>query len=281
MISTPQEFELALNHICLRGLKFGLPEKPVVLALHGWLDNANSFAPLAAILPDYHIIALEFAGHGKSDHRSVDAHYHLTDNVQDLHEVIQILGLSDVLLLGHSMGGIVASMYAASFPQQVAKLIVMESFGPLTMAAESSPEQLKKSIESRIAIEHKAVKHPDTLEKAVTARLMAGKMAASSARLLMERNIDTAGNKLRWRTDPRLRTISSLRLTEPQANAFLQQINCPWLTILGESGFEKLKVNFHKRKDNVQNLSFKSCKGGHHLHMDHPEDVASEIVQFF
>ena len=275
-----QEFEVSLNHITLRGLKFGSPEKPTILALHGWLDNANSFAPLATFLPDFHVIALEFAGHGKSDHRSPDAHYHLVDNVQDLHQVIERLALSPVVLLGHSMGGIVASMYAASFPEMVSKLVIMESFGPLTMEADSSHEQLKKSIASRIAMESKTVKHPESVEKAVTARLMAGKMAKSSAQLLMERNIEVKGELLTWRTDPRLRTISSLRLTEAQANAFLRNIACSWLTILGEEGFEKLKVNFEKRRHLVKNMTFKTCPGGHHLHMDQPENVASEILRF-
>ena len=52
----------------LAALRFnpGAPQR--VLALHGWLDNAASFAPLAAAWPDCEIVALEFAGHGRSGH---------------------------------------------------------------------------------------------------------------------------------------------------------------------------------------------------------------------
>jgi len=275
------EFELPLANITLRGLKFGDEDKPVILALHGWLDNASSFIPLAEYLSDYHIIALDLAGHGKSDHRSKGAHYHLADNVQDIHEAITALNIADVLLVGHSMGGIVASMYAACFPEMVQKLVVIESFGPLTMGPESSHEQLRRSVESRIETQCKTPRHPESFATAVKARLIAGKMLEYSAELLMKRNISESSGELSWRTDPRLRTISSLRLTEEQANDFIANISCPWLAILGTEGFEKLKTNFHRRRELAQNLEYADCAGGHHVHMDNPKSVAEKIVGFF
>lgn len=276
-----REIEIPLANIVLRGLEFGDSSKPSVIALHGWLDNAASFIPLAEYLSEFHIIAIDFAGHGKSDHRAPGAHYHLMDNVQDLQELLTSLQLDKVSLLGHSMGGIIASVYASCFPEKVNRLAVIESFGPLTMEADSSPEQLRKSIESRIAMQHKTPRHPDSLESAVKARLMAGYMKPESAQLLMERNLAQASEGWRWRTDPGLRTLSSLRLTEAQANAFITNVQCPWLTILGSQGFEKLKVNLNKRQSLVQQLSVETCEGGHHLHMDNPQSVAEKISTFF
>ena len=55
-----------------------------VLCLHGWLDNAASFVPLATHLTEWPLLALEFPGHGHSSHRSGDAHYYFFDWVQDL-----------------------------------------------------------------------------------------------------------------------------------------------------------------------------------------------------
>lgn len=274
------EFEIPLQSITMRGLRFGSDDKPVLLALHGWLDNAASFAPIAEYLPDYQIVALDFAGHGKSDHRAAGAHYHLVDNIQDIHEAIRFLDLSAVTIVGHSMGGIVATMYAACFPEMVEKLVVLESFGPLTLEPESSHEQLRKSVESRIENAAKSPRHPDSLETAVKARLTAGKMHTESAELLMTRNIREEDGSLRWSTDPRLRTISSLRLTDEQANSFISNVKCPWLTILGSEGFEKLKVNFEQRKFLVSDLVEATCPGGHHLHMDNPVPVAQKIISF-
>lgn len=274
------EIELPLSNITLRAVQYGSTDKPVLLALHGWLDNAASFEPLAEHLFDYQIIALDFAGHGKSEHRSSGAHYHLVDNVQDLHEAIQYLHLSDLHIVAHSMGGIIAAMYAACFPEIVKKLVVIESFGPLTLEPDNSHEQLRKSIESRITSAAKTPRHPDSLSSAVKARMMAGKMKEASAEMLMQRNTQQTGDELKWRTDHRLRTISSLRLTEEQANAFIANVSCPWLTILGEDGFEKLKVNVEKRRDLAQKLEVATCPGGHHLHMDQPQSVAQKIIRF-
>lgn len=275
------EIELPLSNITLRGVRYGNPDNPVLLTLHGWLDNAASFSPLSQYLSEYQIIALDFAGHGKSDHRAAGAHYHLIDNVQDLHEAITFLELSNLHIVAHSMGGIIAAMYAACFPEVVEKLVVIESFGPLTLEPESSHEQLRKSIESRIASSQKVPKHPDSLSSAVKARMMAGKMDITSAELLMQRNISDSDESLQWRTDPRLRTISSLRLTEEQACAFIANVPCPWLIILGSEGFEKLKVNVDKRQHLAQKLAIATCPGGHHLHMDNPEPVAQKIISFF
>ena len=49
-------------------LAFGDKKNPPILALHGWLDNAASFARLAPLLKEYYVISIDFPGHGKSDH---------------------------------------------------------------------------------------------------------------------------------------------------------------------------------------------------------------------
>lgn len=269
-----------LKNISIAALEFGSADKPLVIALHGWLDNAASFIPIAPFLNDYHLIAIDFAGHGHSGHRSAGAQYNLLDNVQDLHELFLLNGWSDVIILGHSMGGIIGSLYSATFPENVRKLISVEAFGALTKDPESSPQQFRDSIENRIAAELKVTKHPKNMEAAVTARLLAGKMNRESAELLMERNIQQTEQGLIWRTAPKLRTLSSLRLTDEQAIAFIKGVVCPWLTLLGTQGFEKLKTNFSKRNQYVQHLQFEECEGGHHVHMDYPKQVAERIIAF-
>ena len=99
------EFELTLSTLTMRGVRYGDENKPALIALHGWLDNAASFRPLSEHLTDYQLISLDFAGHGKSDHRANGAHYHLIDNIQDLHEAIALLALPEVNIVAHSMVG--------------------------------------------------------------------------------------------------------------------------------------------------------------------------------
>jgi len=264
----------------ISGLASGDESKPLIIALHGWLDNAASFIPLSHILTDYHLIALDFAGHGLSDHRSYDAHYHQLDFIHDLHELVLSQGWKDFILLGHSMGGIVGSMYVSSFPEFVSRYITIESFGPMTKTAQSSAVQLRESIESRLKIQSKQPKHPKNYDTAVQARANAGDLSMAAAELLVNRNLFEQDGELRWRTDRRLRSISSLRVTDDQAEHFMRAIECPTLAILGTTGYEMMREKMRQRLEWVTDLKVVTCEGGHHLHMDNPQVIGDQIVQF-
>ena len=274
------ETRFSLRHLTLTGLTSGSSNKPLLLALHGWLDNAASFIPLSSFLKDYHLVAIDFAGHGLSDHRSKDAHYHQMDFVHDLHELIESQGWEKFTLMGHSMGGIVGSIYASCFPEKVERYITIESFGPMSKTPESAVEQLRESIESRLALEARPAQHPEDYDRVVEARAKAGDLGTEAAELLVSRNIIEQDGQLKWRTDRRLRTISSLRVTEDQARNFLQNIQCPTLAILGNRGYDIMRAKIEQRQGWIDDLKIVTCSGGHHLHMDNPLDVAEQIIYF-
>jgi pimeloyl-ACP methyl ester carboxylesterase len=275
-----QALEFPLSNITLRGIGYGDPTKPMILALHGWLDNAASFQPIAEYLPDYYILALDITGHGLSSHRSDGAHYHLIDFAYDLYELVDSQGWQKFVLMGHSMGGIISTIYASCFPEHVSKLISIESFGPMTKDTQSSPFQLRDSILSRLKAQHSEAKHPSSIERTVEARAKVGDIKLESARLLITRNIREENKQLLFNTDRRLRTSSSLRMTEPQAEAFMGNIQCPMLVITGDHGYESMRSILQNRLDWVENLTVAECEGYHHLHMDNPQPVAEKIVGF-
>jgi len=275
-----REVSFQLKNNVLAGLAWGEQDKPLVLALHGWLDNAASFIPMAQYFADYQVLAIDLPGHGLSEHRSADAHYHLMDWVQDIYELISVLPQQQVILLGHSMGGIVASLYASCFPEMVKALVSIEAVGPLVEPADTSPGQLRKSVLSRLSIADKQARHPQNLEQAIQARLMAGGMLSTSAELLVKRNLRDTDPGLQWRSDRRLRTVSSLRMTQDQARAFISNIDCPTLIIHGEAGFDKIRNNLALRKSWFSRLQIKQIEGRHHLHMDNPKQTFDCIQTF-
>lgn len=275
-----QEVEFTLSNITLGGLAFGDPEKPLVIALHGWLDNAASFIPLCAYLSDYYVVALDFAGHGHSTHRSVDCHYQLLDYVHDLHELVEQQQWQDFILLGHSMGGIIASLYSASFTEKVSKYISIESLGPLTQDGKSSALQLRESVQSRLNNQTSKARHPPDKQSIIRARAIAGKFSEQCAELLVTRNLYELDGKLRFRTDRHLRTLSSLRLTDAQAKSFLEEITCPVLVILATDGYDMMKKCVEQRQSWVKQLTVEQCLGSHHPHMDNSANVAKLILNF-
>ncbi|GAB2700061.1 alpha/beta fold hydrolase [Aliiglaciecola aliphaticivorans] len=274
------DVRFSLPNLELAGLANGHTDKPLIIALHGWLDNAASFIPLSHYLNDYHLIAIDFAGHGHSSHRSADAHYHQIDFVHDLHELVLSQGYKNFILLGHSMGGIVGSLYASSFPEFVSHFITIESFGPMSKDAQTSPVQMRESIESRLKLRAREAKHPKSYDSVVNARALAGDLSEEAATLLVNRNLLEQNGQLRFRTDRRLRTLSSIRLTDEQAKHFMQNIQAPTLAIMGTSGYEVMREKMQERFDWVTNLSHVTCEGGHHLHMDYPQQIAAKLLNF-
>ena len=81
--------------------------KPLLIALHGWLDNSASFLPLAPHLGDFHLICVDLPGHGHSDHKTTP--YVFVDWLDDLYQIVQEAGWSRFTLLGHSLGALIAS----------------------------------------------------------------------------------------------------------------------------------------------------------------------------
>ena len=275
-----QQLSLSSKSREFSALEFGQSDKPLMIAIHGWLDNAASFSPIAEYLEDYRIVAIDMAGHGHSDHRSDDAHYHFIDWLQDIYEIMEVQHWPEAIFLGHSMGGIIASMFAGVFPEKVSKLICIEALGPLVKPEDTTVDQIRNSIESRAKIKDKPMRMHQSLDSAIQARAMAGDFDRDVARILVERNIKKLDEGYLWRTDQRLKTLSSLRMTDAQAKVILTSITADTLIIGGEKGYEELKALIDQRMPMVANAVYKELPGGHHLHMEFPNQVAEQIRSF-
>lgn len=250
-----------------------------VLALHGWLDNANSFLPLAPHLPQP-LLAMDFAGHGLSGHRPPEAATHYVDHVRDVLAMADALDWEQFDLLGHSMGAGVATLFAAAFPERVRRLVLIEGLGPPTTSGQEAPKQLRKAIDEMLALPDKTMPLYQDPEQAVAARTRGfGGLTPECARLLCQRGLRRDPDGWRWRTDPRLRLASSLRLSEEQVEGFLRGIRAPTLLILGEQGMGGGGA-FDHRLDWLADCRVERLPGRHHLHMEAPEPVAAAIRAF-
>ena len=123
---TPEHGFIDADGLRLHYLDWGNSEAQPMLLLHGLQDCANSWDFFAAAMcSDYHVIALDHRGHGDSGQASEDR-YRLIDYVSDVHDVVEFLGLRDLLLVGHSAGGRNAFMYAVANPNKVTPLAVVD-----------------------------------------------------------------------------------------------------------------------------------------------------------
>lgn len=115
--------------LSLRVLEWGPPAAEPIVMLHGIRGYARTFAPLAKSLqPAHRTIAWDQRGRGASDWDPMGNYYNDT-YVRDIEDVVGHLGLARFDLLGHSMGGIAACVYAATHPDSVRRLVI-EDAGP-------------------------------------------------------------------------------------------------------------------------------------------------------
>ena len=113
----------------LHFLDWGNETSRPVLLIHGMQDHCHNWDWTSeALCDDYHILAPDLRGHGDSDW-SKGSSYSNLDYVYDIAQLIEQQELDSVHLVGHSLGGTVASLYAGLFPERVASLVSIEGVG--------------------------------------------------------------------------------------------------------------------------------------------------------
>ena len=209
------EIRLATRRGELTALRSGNPEGPKLLALHGWLDNAASFIPLQPHLSDFDLVALDLPGHGGSAHRARGYDYVFVDWIHDVLDALESLGWQRAHLLGHSMGGAIATMVAAGAPERVERMVLIEALGPISGAAEDAGARLRQAVAAHRALDlDKSPRVIASVDAAVAARLAVSKMEPACARLIVERNLRQVEGGYAWRSDPRLTLPGHLRTGE-------------------------------------------------------------------
>jgi pimeloyl-ACP methyl ester carboxylesterase len=108
---------------------YGASGKPPMLCVHGGGANAHWYDFVAqGFNADYHVRAVDLRGHGDSDWDSPSRpNYNYTRHAADIHALTEKLDLQDFVLIGHSMGGMVSIVYAATYPGRAKALIVVDS----------------------------------------------------------------------------------------------------------------------------------------------------------
>jgi pimeloyl-ACP methyl ester carboxylesterase len=254
------------------------PQKPLLIALHGWLDNGASFLPLAPYLDDFHLVCVDLPGHGHSDHKTTP--YVFVDWLDDLYQITQAAGWSRFVLLGHSLGALIASAYAGVFPEQIERLVLLEGLGPLTQPDEDVPAQIRRAILNRSRTRERSAAGFASIDEAVAARCKVADITPEAARLICELQLEERAGRWQWRSDPRLRDLSPLRMSEGQAQALIKAICCPVLFIRGEQGFAELEAQWQLRQGAFRQIEQVILPGNHHFHMENGAATAVCIVNF-
>ncbi len=279
-MSEPRELRLA-GRVPMAGVVSGPENGMPVLAVHGWLDNAGTFAGLMPLLPNAHVVALDLPGHGRSDPLPSGISYHFLDHLQDIRDAARDLGWERFHLIGHSMGGALSMGYAAAFPEQIASVVSIDALGPIGDKAENIAKRLRSALKNRENPPTRG-RFFKTFDEAVAARRADGHMSEPGARALAERGVVREDGGWRWTADRRHRWPSIHRMTEDQVLSLLGDVEAPILMLrAAESQFSLPEGMGERRLGVLRKPTVRSLSGRHHFHLDDPDDCAREILAFW
>jgi len=276
----------------VRGLRYhcrvwGESGRPKLFMLHGWMDVSASFQFLVdALRADWQVIAPDWRGYGLSAWGPADC-YWFPDYMGDLDRLLAHFEPDrPATLIGHSMGGNIAGMYAGVRPERVAYLVNLEGFGMSRTEPAKAPARYAKWM-------YQLADKPGFRDYADFAEL-AGRMRAGNPRLPEARALylaqhwgrANAAGRVELASDPAHKLINPVSYQLEEAMACWRNVSAPVLWIDGAESktMERMRINAgdnEARKACFRRLSAHTIvDAGHMLHHDQPEQLAALIESF-
>ena len=201
-----------------------------------------------------------------------------------------------ITLIGHSMGAGIGCLYSAAFPEQIARLVLIEGAGPLAREATHVSQHVRNHIRRRLVGNQAdtAKKQPriyPSLEKAVETRCFTAKnfpgnqwLSTEAATEMVLRATYAVGDQgeVQFRHDPRLQWPSIQYFTQEQVESLYDNISCPTALLLAEDGWPFDNERFQSTLDKLQPAVYHRLPGSHHFHADPDSSamVADKVIDF-
>ncbi len=281
--------------ISIRGLQthvrhWGSESAPIVFMVHGWMDVSASFQFVVDCLQnDWHVIAPDWRGFGLTETPKADT-YWFPDYLADLDAILDHYQPDQAVnLLGHSMGGNIAALYAGVRPERIEKLISLEGFGmPLTQPAQA-PGRYRKWLEE--------VRATPTMRMYASQAEVAGRLQKTNPRLSDERAAFLSQHWAKENTqgqweilgDPVHKNSSPLLFRVEEIMACWQKITAPVLWVEANDtdiwrwmgSKEEARLEIDRRITFIPRVQTEMImQAGHMLHHDQPEILAKLVEDF-
>jgi pimeloyl-ACP methyl ester carboxylesterase len=269
------------------------PGKIPLVLVHGWMDVAASYQFVVdALRHDHYIIAPDWRGYGKTDSGGVD-NFWFPDYLADLDFLLDHYAPeSHVNLVGHSLGGNVAMVYAGVRPERIRRLINLEGFGLPATTPEQAPRRYAKWMDD-LKLLHQGdldMRAYDSVD-GVARRLMKTnpRLTPDKASWLAE-TWATADAQGKWRIQGQAaHKVASAHLYQvEEVLALYRNLSMPVLSVEASDNSmdfwwkgKYTLAQYHERLQHVPNVEIALiADAGHMMHHDQPEVLAALIERF-
>jgi len=276
--------------INVRGLRYhlrewGAPDAPPLVLLHGWMDVSASFQFVVdAFERDRHVIAPDWRGYGLTDRGPGDC-YWFPDYLADLDAIGDAVCPDPLTVVGHSMGGNVALLYAGVRPARVRGVVNLEGFGLKDNAPAMAPARYARWLDE--------LKTPPHARRYASLQEVAARLSKNNPRLSGERAAflaahwaqPTGAGDFEIAGDPAHKIVNPVLYRWAEVAACWQSIDCPVLWV------EAADTDAHRWAGDPDEIArriaalravevVRIAEAGHMLHHDQPAIVAALIESF-
>ncbi len=283
----PTQHRFASGRLSLAYAAWGDPAAPVLLLVHGGMDHCRNWDWVAAAFASkWRVVAPDLRGHGDSDW-AVDGDYSMAGMVFDLASLSRTLGDRPVSIIGHSLGGNIALRFAATCPQLVRRLVVIEGLGlsPRLMAereARTPQARLADWIEERRQALARTQRRYPSLE-AACARMRAQHpflTEQQAMHLTLHGTRQAEDGSYGWKFDPLFRSQPPPDLPAVELQRLWAGVLCPTLLVYGGKSWAS-NPEVDGRASHFPDARFVLFgEGGHWLHHQETAAFVAEVGAF-
>ncbi|XP_029364765.1 serine hydrolase-like protein isoform X2 [Echeneis naucrates] len=255
MRQTVSELSVPVPWGHIKGKVWGPDNGCPVLCVHGWADNCGSFNTLIPLLP-------------------------------------KALQWNKFSIIGHSMGGNVAGLFSALYPEMVDAVVLLDSFGFLPTVLKEVPKVMRQGMDEILQFEKKTGEKRGKVysyQKAAE-RLSAGNptLSEQSVHILLQRGLDRVEGGVVFSRDFRINLNNIERISLEQSLEMQSRIKASILVVLADDGLEKMFAEQDQKRFTSsllqayrdRNHSVVTVPGDHHIHLNDPGVVAPLVSDF-
>ena len=272
----------------LHYVDWGNPDGPPMLLIHGGRDHCRNWDWVAEhFAKDYHIIAPDLRGHGDSQWEA-SGNYTQISYVYDIAQLLQQKNMHDVTVIGHSLGGAIALMYTALFPERVKKLVAIEGMGPSPSLAAKHAEisindRVRSWVDDMRKLSGRLPRRYDTLDDAFKRmRDENPHLSEEQARhLTLHGANQNEDGTYSWKFDNYVRVFSMSGLPNEQVKKMYGEISCPTLLMRGEESWASDPVADGRTQCFNCPIEYQSfANAGHWVHHDQLDGFVDRVSEF-